>query len=129
MEDDLMKQLEKSNARVVVRSSGEVIWIPPAKFAADCSSEDNMMKMEDPTEPQRCHIKLGSWTYDGLHLNLTTYYGTEQVEAETSWFSRNSPYIVAEQEQGAIVVKKYDCCVEPYQSIHFRWIYNFDNDL
>merc|ERR1712112_673275 len=63
------------------------------------------------------NIKIGSWTYDGHHLNLTAYAGDEVLEL--SDMSKNTPYIVTSQKGDAIQNKYYECCTEPYMSFNF----------
>ena len=58
------------------------------------------MTMENPTEEQDCHIMMGSWTQDALHMNLTAFRLTlsgetdESERIDMSDFSMNSPWIV-----------------------------------
>jgi hypothetical protein len=35
--------------------------------------KDEVLMGADENEPQGCNIIVGSWTYDGFHLNLTAY--------------------------------------------------------
>ena len=69
-------------------------------------------------EAQSCHIKLGSWVHDARHINLTAFAGTDQLTMED--MSRNSPWVLESQEQGAIKFTSYDCCPEPYMVAHYR---------
>ena len=72
-----------------------------------------------PSEPQECHIKMGSWTYDANHINITTMpYMTEKMELTS--FSINSRYVVTSQEEESIHSKVYDCCPEAYMHVDWR---------
>merc|ERR1712112_251570 len=64
-----------------------------------------------------CKITIGSWTYDGFHLNMTAYDGEEYMEL--SDMTRNSRYVVTSQKGDAIQTKYYDCCKEPYLSMNY----------
>ena len=50
----------------VVEYEGNVLWIPPAIFKSTCSIDITYF----PFDIQRCHMKFGSWTYDGFQLNI-----------------------------------------------------------
>ena len=94
----------------------------------DCTyrTRGEMMTMEHPDEEQECHIMMGSWTQDALHMNLTAFRLTlsgetdESERIDMSDFSMNSPWIVTSQEERSIFTKKYDCCPEPYNHVDFR---------
>ena len=84
----------------------------------DCAGDEKILTIDDPSEPQECHIKMGSWTYDANHLNITTIqHATEKMDLND--FSINSRYVVVSQEEESIQTKVYDCCPEPY--MHTDW--------
>ena len=105
-----------SNA--VVYSSGKVLWIPALPMKVNCQ-HDKVAQITDQNDPQECNIKIGSWTYDGFHMNLTAYDGEEYMEL--SDMTKNSPYVVTSQEGDAIKNTYYPCCAEPYMSVDFRF--------
>ena len=74
---------------------------------------------KDENEPQGCNIMVGSWTYDGFHLNLTTYGGEEYLELGD--FAKNSPFVIKSQHGDAMKTKYYACCEEPYMSMNFKF--------
>ena len=94
----------------------------------DCTyrTRGEIMTMENPAEEQDCHIMMGSWTQDALHMNLTAFRLTlsgetdESERIDMSDFSMNSPWIVTSQEARSIFTKKYECCPEPYNHVDFR---------
>ncbi|VDP43469.1 unnamed protein product, partial [Heligmosomoides polygyrus] len=63
----------KSNE--VVYSTGEVNWVPPGIFRASCKMDITFFPFDD----QVCHLKFGSWTYNGnaLDLRIITADGEE----------------------------------------------------
>merc|ERR1712210_319427 len=44
----------------------------------------------------------------------------EKMDLEDFYHS-SSPYVVTRHMEGTRVVKKYDCCEEPYPSLNFRF--------
>merc|ERR1711862_202229 len=129
-EDGADNQLKNSQYNAVILSTGLVIWIPPVSFEVDCSwlneDEFHIPLMKSPEDPVDCQIKIGSWTYDGHHLNITTFnlMGKDDGgKMELNDFSANSPYLVVAQEgENAIQSKFYDCCPnEPYMTIVFKF--------
>ena len=48
----------------VVTSTGEVTWVPPYLLTTTCPYNNTM-------ETLNCDIKLGSWVYNGLKMNIT----------------------------------------------------------
>jgi len=135
---DLGDALVGSTYQAVVTNDGNVIWIPPVHFEVGCNGKGDdakMITLEDLDDPVDCHIVLGSWVYDAHHLNITTFttgHGIKDEELDLSEFSLNSAYIVESQEEGSIQTKFYDCCVEPYMSVDYRFkvkmAYTVDED-
>uniref|UniRef100_A0A1I8I5N8 Neur_chan_LBD domain-containing protein n=2 Tax=Macrostomum lignano TaxID=282301 RepID=A0A1I8I5N8_9PLAT len=62
--DERMK--EKREARVVVQSDGEILWIPQALLKSTCK----VRLLNFPFDTQHCRMKFGSWTYDESKLML-----------------------------------------------------------
>jgi len=50
----------------VIKSDGSVLWMPPAIYKSTCSIDITYF----PFDVQKCHMKFGSWTYDGLQLDI-----------------------------------------------------------
>merc|ERR1711970_1404353 len=102
----------------------EAIKIPPSRIWKPDLSVYNTAdfgsgSFDDLDEDEECSIKIGSWTYDGFHLNLTAY--NEKEVLELGDMSRNSPYVVTSQQGNAIESKFYSCCPEPYMSVNYRF--------
>merc|ERR1712123_139008 len=107
-----------ASTNAIVYSSGKVLWIAPIPMKVNCQ-HDKVAPASNPNDPQECNIKIGSWTYDGFHLNITAYDGEEVMEL--SDMTKNSPYVVMSQEGNAINSQYYDCCSEPYMSADFKF--------
>ena len=61
---------------VVVESDGGVLWIPPAIYMSSCGIDITNF----PFDIQECHMKFGSWTYDGLKLDIDFYDGKPEID-------------------------------------------------
>merc|ERR1719483_911016 len=108
----------QNNYLILLFSDGVLLWIPALHMDVDCM-KGKVFPNTDNNEPQKCNIKIGSWTYDGLHLNLTALEGKEFLELGD--MSKNSQYVVVSQEGEAIQTKYYPCCKEPYMAIDYRF--------
>ena len=86
----------------------------------DCAGDEKILTIDDPREPQECHIKMGSWTYDANHINITTISPNETENMDLTDFSINSRYVVTAQEEESIQTKVYDCCPEAYMHVDWR---------
>ncbi|KAL8608942.1 hypothetical protein ACOMHN_062691 [Nucella lapillus] len=60
--DDRLK--ERREALVVVQHTGEVLWMPQAMLNSSCSFNT----LYFPFDRQVCHLKFGSWTYNGFKV-------------------------------------------------------------
>ena len=56
----------KVSTNVAVSSDGTCIWIPPGLFESSCFIDITWFPYDD----QVCHLKFGSWTYNGFQLDL-----------------------------------------------------------
>jgi len=101
----------------VVYNTGKVLWIPAIPMKVYCNN--GYKATHDPSDNYalECKITIGSWTYDGFHLNMTAYGGEEYMEL--SDMTRNSRYVVTSQKGDAIWTKYYDCCKETYLSMNY----------
>merc|ERR1711910_101348 len=114
-----------------IRVPASMVWRPTVNFQVDCAGGEEILTIDDPSQPQECHIKMGSWTYDANHINITTMpYKTEKMDLES--FSINSRYVVMSQEEESIHSKTYDCCPESYMHVDYKFkvqrAYHVDND-
>jgi len=69
----MAKELQCWNSNVVVRSTGEVIWVPPCHLTSYCNATETI---ESESGIISCMQRFGSWTYDTEMINLEP---TEQV--------------------------------------------------
>jgi len=111
--DSFADMYASSETLAVVYNTGRVLWIPPLQMKVHCNTGN------DKDVDEECSIKIGSWTYDGFHLNLTAYDGKEVLDLGD--MSRNSPYVVTSQQGDAIQSKFYSCCPEPYMSVNYQF--------
>lgn len=49
---------------VVVRNNGSCLYVPPGIFKSTCKIDITWFPFDD----QKCEMKFGSWTYDGLQV-------------------------------------------------------------
>lgn len=58
-----------ADTNVEVSPAGEMSWTAPAILKSSC-----LIKIEDyPFDSQNCKLKLGSWTYNGWEINVTSF--------------------------------------------------------
>ncbi|ESO00201.1 hypothetical protein HELRODRAFT_176037 [Helobdella robusta] len=68
---------------VVIFSSGEILWIPPAIYKSSCTINVQYF----PFDEQRCLMKFGSWTFNG---DQAFWIGTKVNEKGIQGTSLNS---------------------------------------
>lgn len=56
------------NTHCLVYNTGTVLWVPPTKFESFCELDLKNW----PFDVQKCEIVIGSWTYSGYQINITT---------------------------------------------------------
>jgi len=116
-----------SPTNAIIYNTGKVLWIPPIPMKVYCQNDQKTSPDPSDNYALECSIKIGSWTYDGYHLNLTTYAGEEYMEL--SDMTRNSRYVVTSQQGDALETKYYDCCKEPYVSMNYRFTIQKSYDI
>jgi hypothetical protein len=67
------------NTNCIVYNNGKVLWVPPSKFDTFCELDLKYW----PFDKQTCQIIIGSWTYSGFQINLTT----AEKPVEVSFYS------------------------------------------
>ncbi|KAJ8919006.1 hypothetical protein NQ315_016910 [Exocentrus adspersus] len=94
--------------------TGEVIWKPPSIYKSSC--EINVQYF--PFDEQSCLMKFGSWTYNGLqvdlkHMDQQSGSNIVKVGIDLSEF-----YLSVEWDILAVPATRneeyYPCCQEPY---------------
>lgn len=103
------------NNRVVLYSSGKIVWVPPYHITAACSLDSTWFPFDD----QKCEFKIGSWTYNGFMLDIKE----AQATVDTSSYVRNPDWDLVGTNLTRHTVQ-YECCPEPYisltASLHLR---------
>uniref|UniRef100_A0A6P7F121 Acetylcholine receptor subunit beta-like 1 isoform X1 n=1 Tax=Diabrotica virgifera virgifera TaxID=50390 RepID=A0A6P7F121_DIAVI len=110
---------------VVVRNNGSCLYVPPGIFKSTCKIDITWFPFDD----QRCEMKFGSWTYDGLQLDLQLQ---DDDGGDLSSFITNGEWdlLGVPGKRNEIY---YKCCPEPYIDITFfilirrRTLYYFFN--
>lgn len=110
---------------VVVRNNGSCLYVPPGIFKSTCKIDITWFPFDD----QRCKMKFGSWTYDGLQLDLQLQ---DDSGGDISSFITNGEWdlLGVPGKRNEIY---YNCCPEPYIDITFviiirrRTLYYFFN--
>lgn len=70
------------NSRAMLEPSGNVFWPPPTKFRSTCPVDVTYFPFDDQT----CIMKMGSWIYDGLQVDVMNRCWWIQIQ-----------YVVADQ--------------------------------
>lgn len=92
---------------VIVHSNGKCHWVPTVELTTTCAMPWDGRELF-------CDLKFGSWTYDGLKLNLTNSMNT----IDLSTFNENSNWSLEGTDVERHVVQ-YACCPEPYIDVTF----------
>lgn len=112
---DSGKEGQFGHTHFLVYSSGEVLWVPPAKFRAFCRINLKLW----PLETQICKLKFGSWTSHGDQIDLGLYHNLSNVE-RLNFYTDNKEWeiitAIANKNQA-----KYDCCPELYPDVTFQF--------
>jgi len=104
------QQYANGQTLAIVYSSGFVLHIPPVNIKTLCSKN---------TEDFGCQFKIGSWTYDGYHINPVGFDNKTYLGLDS--FSARSPYIITSQEGNARQNSFYPCCEEPYPNMSYNF--------
>ncbi|KAH7645929.1 neuronal acetylcholine receptor subunit alpha-7-like protein [Dermatophagoides farinae] len=95
---------------VVVNYTGGCLYVPPGVFKSTCRIDITWFPFDD----QRCELKFGSWTYDGLQVDLLP----ENVSADTSDYQVNSEWVLVDVPS-IRTSQYYECCPGPFVDIKF----------
>ena len=104
---------EQREALVVVKSTGEVNWIPPAIYKSTCSIDISNF----PFDEQECFLKFGSWTYDGFNLDVN-FPADNYGKIDTDDYVESNEWLLAESPAFKNV-KFYAGLDEPYVDLTF----------
>ncbi|XP_022319308.2 neuronal acetylcholine receptor subunit alpha-5-like isoform X2 [Crassostrea virginica] len=103
---------ERRDSLCIVGHDGSVSWIPQAIFKSSCDIDVKAF----PFDKQKCHLKFGSWTYDGLQLDLFFKDNKEEMDTSEFQFSNVWHVISAVGKKSKVT---YTCCPEPFIDLTF----------
>lgn len=103
---------ERRDSLCIVGHDGSVSWIPQAIFKSSCDIDVKAF----PFDKQKCHLKFGSWTYDGLQLDLFFKDNKEEMDTSEFQFSNVWHVISAVGKKNKVT---YTCCPEPFIDLTF----------
>lgn len=101
------------DTKVIISKDGTVTWLSPNLIKSACKINVRYF----PWDTQTCKLKFGSWTFDGLKLDLDFYGDTPG--ADLTSFTLNGEWILLSADAKKNVVY-YGCCKEPYPDITFE---------
>ncbi|KAK2183589.1 hypothetical protein NP493_304g07002 [Ridgeia piscesae] len=103
---------------------GMVHWEPPVIFKSHCEIEVEFF----PFDIQHCHMKFGSWSYDGFQVDLVHIWqemlglgelALIDLAVDLSDFYRSVEWDLLNAHAKKNIVR-YPCCEEPYPDITFN---------
>ncbi|EDO32052.1 predicted protein, partial [Nematostella vectensis] len=105
---------KKIDTKVILSSDGSAAWLSPAIIKTECKVDVRLF----PFDVQYCDLKFGSWTHDGLKIDIqlrkTTGVDIDDYSENREWFLKDAP--------GRRDVKLYNCCPEPYPTVTFTLV-------
>ncbi|PAA85645.1 hypothetical protein BOX15_Mlig014979g1 [Macrostomum lignano] len=123
--------LSQSSTKLKVYYDGTVVWKPPVIYESTCDINVEFF----PFDMQDCRLKMGTWTYHGLHIDLRhlaqkaeakrlNRIKFDDCEAEINYAVDLSEYVEnTEWDLLQVSAKRnivyYACCPEPYLDITF----------
>ncbi|KAK2160316.1 hypothetical protein LSH36_136g05041 [Paralvinella palmiformis] len=109
--------------KATLSSDGVVRWEPPSIFKSQCDINVEFF----PFDEQNCHMKFGSWTYDGDKVDLRHIEKDPRTNATDlipSAINLDEYYPSVEFDIMSVPAKKnikyYPCCTEPYPDVTFN---------
>ncbi|GBN80266.1 Neuronal acetylcholine receptor subunit alpha-10 [Araneus ventricosus] len=92
----------------MLEPSGNVFWPPPTKFRSTCPVDVTYFPFDDQT----CIMKMGSWIYDGLQVDVMN----RTSEVDLSNYVPNGEWELLDARIVRNVVY-YSCCSEPFPDV------------
>ena len=106
---------------------GRVKWSPPAIFKSYCNIDVEYF----PFDQQDCELKFGSWSYDGLQIDVKHFWhdklgpGAEITASVDPGVDLSAYYQSVEWDLMSATARKnikyYPCCDEPYPDVTFNF--------
>ena len=97
-------------SKAMVTHDGNVFWPPPAKLRSSCKIDITYFPFDD----QQCHMKFGSWTYDGFQVDVTNR--SARVDLNNYVYSGEWDLLEISVLRNEMY---YKCCNEPYPDVTF----------
>ncbi|PAA74705.1 hypothetical protein BOX15_Mlig004065g2 [Macrostomum lignano] len=123
--------LSATSTRVKVNNKGLVVWKPPITYDSSCDINVEFF----PFDTQDCKLKMGTWTYHGLHIDMRhvaqkvddngrNRRNFDNCESDIDYAIDLADYVESAEWDLMRVsatrnIVKYACCVEPYLDITF----------
>lgn len=94
----------------MVYSTGRVFWGPVVRFRSSCRIDITYFPFDD----QVCRLKLGSWAYNGLQVDVMNRSNTIDL---TNFVDNGEWELVSVKVRRNVVY--YACCPEPFPDVTF----------
>lgn len=107
MVESLYKRI---TSKIVISSTGDISWLSPAIITTACRVDI----VNFPFDSQKCLLEFGSWTYNGLKIDIQLH----KDKVDTSDYKSNKEWHLEDAPAERVVVK-YTCCPETYPSLKF----------
>ncbi|GLV31949.1 nicotinic Acetylcholine Receptor beta2 [Carabus blaptoides fortunei] len=106
--------------KATLKFNGEVYWKPPAIYKSSC--EINVEYF--PFDEQSCLMKFGSWTYNGVQVDLKHIRQQAGSNIVKVGIDLSEFYLSVEWDILEVPASRneeyYPCCTEPYSDITFK---------
>ncbi|XP_054160007.1 neuronal acetylcholine receptor subunit alpha-7-like [Oppia nitens] len=94
---------------MLLYSTGEIMWVPPVVLKSLCDVDLTNW----PYDEQTCFLTFGSWTHDGLGINISDDCN---ISLEEYWPSGEWDILGTEVRRKDLY---FTCCPEPYPEVSF----------
>ncbi|PFX29873.1 neuronal acetylcholine receptor subunit alpha-3-like isoform X1 [Stylophora pistillata] len=102
--------MDQFKTKVILSSDGTNTWYAPTILRSRCAIDIKFFPFDD----QKCDLHFGSWTYDGLRVDLLNASNSVDLASYMS----SGEFEMVEAPVKRIIVK-YSCCPEPYPNVIF----------
>ncbi|KAK3726317.1 hypothetical protein QZH41_012734 [Actinostola sp. cb2023] len=102
--------LYQFKTKVMLTNNGGCTWYAPTILRSGCNIDITYFPFDD----QLCELKFGSWTFNGLQVNIVQM----EDEADLKFYMKSSEFKLISAKAKRNVVT-YSCCPEPYPDITF----------
>ncbi|XP_032230354.2 neuronal acetylcholine receptor subunit alpha-10 isoform X2 [Nematostella vectensis] len=102
--------LYQFKTKVQLFNDGLCVWYAPTIIQSGCNIDITYFPFDD----QLCELKFGSWTYNGLEVNIVQMLD----QADLKFYMKSSEFqlISAKAKRN---VNTFSCCPEPYPDVTF----------